>query len=232
MSEAVPDIEDISLNITSSELALRFQSKMCISDKSFRFTSVEVSACRTKLLMWYVANRRPLPWRGDAFEVVMAARARSGVKSEGEIRNDEGENTTVAQEENDLENSEEYDIDEERGELTASLISLATSIDKVYVTPPKSAYGTWVSEIMLQQTRVDTVVPYWYRWMERWPTLSALAASEPEEVNAVWAGLGYYRRAQQLLKGAKLIAATTTQGQEPKLPATAKELKEIPGIGP
>jgi A/G-specific adenine glycosylase len=57
-----------------------------------------------------------------------------------------------------------------------------------------------VSEIMLQQTRVATVIEYWNRWMTKWPSLSALAASNLDDVNAMWSGLGYYRRARMLLE--------------------------------
>ena len=61
-----------------------------------------------------------------------------------------------------------------------------------------SAYGVWVSEIMCQQTRVEAVIPYWLAWMEAFPTVQALAAATEEEVNARWAGLGFYRRARML----------------------------------
>eukprot|EP01050_Picozoa_sp_SAG11_P019047 SAG11_NODE_2973_length_2800_cov_1.339134_2_plen_141_part_00 len=98
-----------------------------------------------------------------------------------------------------------------------------------------SAYGTWVSEIMLQQTRVETVchllntganddyppvvcppslraqscccpqvIPYYVKWMQTWPTPQALAQATPEEVNAAWAGLGFYRRARMLHQGAQV----------------------------
>ena len=91
-----------------------------------------------------------------------------------------------------------------------------------------SAYGTWVSEVMLQQTRVETVIPYWYRWMETFPTVAQLAKASPDEVNVLWAGLGYYRRAQQLLLGAKEVV-NTFNGD---IPSTVEELRTIPGIGP
>ncbi|XP_057985142.1 adenine DNA glycosylase isoform X2 [Hevea brasiliensis] len=64
----------------------------------------------------------------------------------------------------------------------------------------KRAYGVWVSEVMLQQTRVQTVIDYYNRWMLKWPTLQHLALSSLEEVNEMWAGLGYYRRARFLLE--------------------------------
>ena len=95
-------------------------------------------------------------------------------------------------------------------------------------TPKLTAYGVWVSEIMLQQTRVETVISYWYKWMERFPTVESLASSSLDDVNAMWAGLGYYRRANFLLKGAKKIV----DEYDGKIPDTAKRLECIPGIGP
>ena len=71
--------------------------------------------------------------------------------------------------------------------------------------PGTSAYGTWVSEVMLQQTRVATVVEYWQRWMQTFPTVQDLAAAPLEKVNELWSGLGYYRRAASLHKGAQKV---------------------------
>lgn len=93
---------------------------------------------------------------------------------------------------------------------------------------PVSPYSVWVSEVMLQQTRVDTVINYWNKWMEKFPTVTDLAHATPDEVNQLWAGLGYYRRAQNLLKGAKYVV-DKYQGV---MPGTAEELLTIPGIGP
>ncbi|XP_010251435.1 PREDICTED: adenine DNA glycosylase [Nelumbo nucifera] len=87
------------------------------------------------------------------------------------------------------------------------------------------AYAVWVSEVMLQQTRVASVIDYYNRWMEKWPTVYHLAQASQEEVNEMWAGLGYYRRARYLLEGAKLIVE---RGEFPK---TVSALREIPGIG-
>lgn len=87
------------------------------------------------------------------------------------------------------------------------------------------AYAVWVSEVMLQQTRVPTVVAYYSRWMARWPTLHHLAAASQEEVNEMWAGLGYYRRARFLLEGAKSIV------RQGKFPRTAGALRGVKGIG-
>ena len=70
----------------------------------------------------------------------------------------------------------------------------------------KDPYAIWVSEIMLQQTRVDTVIPYYLRWMERFPDLSTLARSDQQDVLVAWEGLGYYSRARNLHKAARMIA--------------------------
>ncbi|KAJ4969125.1 hypothetical protein NE237_015826 [Protea cynaroides] len=87
------------------------------------------------------------------------------------------------------------------------------------------AYAVWVSEVMLQQTRVAAVIDYYNRWMEKWPTVHHLARASQDEVNEMWAGLGYYRRARFLLEGAKIIVAG---GDFPKSVST---LRSIRGIG-
>src|SRR5690242_8772324 len=68
-------------------------------------------------------------------------------------------------------------------------------------------YRIWVSEIMLQQTRAQAVIPYYERFLNRFPTVEALAASTEEEVLALWSGLGYYSRARNLRSAAQQIAA-------------------------
>ncbi|KAH9256470.1 A/G-specific adenine glycosylase [Batrachochytrium salamandrivorans] len=91
------------------------------------------------------------------------------------------------------------------------------------------AYAVWVSEIMLQQTQVTTVVDYFRRWMIKWPDVFALANATLEDVNRVWSGLGYYSRAKRLHQGAQIVVSKFG-GQ---LPTTAAALeKHIPGIGP
>lgn len=69
----------------------------------------------------------------------------------------------------------------------------------------KRAYAVWVSEIMLQQTQVATVIDYYNRWMAKWPTLEDLAGATIEQVNEVWSGLGYYSRARRLFEGCKKV---------------------------
>ena len=89
-------------------------------------------------------------------------------------------------------------------------------------------YGVWLSEIMLQQTTVKAVIPYYERFLARWPTVEALAEAPLDDVLAVWAGLGYYSRARNLHKCAKVVA----ERHAGRFPATEAELLELPGIGP
>ena len=93
--------------------------------------------------------------------------------------------------------------------------------------PPPDPYAVWVSEIMLQQTRVETVVPYFRRFLERFPDIASLARADEAEVLALWSGLGYYRRCRGLLAAAKAVVAAGGS-----LPASARELERLPGIGP
>lgn len=88
-------------------------------------------------------------------------------------------------------------------------------------------YAVWVSEIMLQQTRVEAVIPYFTRWMERFPTLERLAAAPEEEVLALWEGLGYYSRARNLHRAAQIVL-TEHSG---RLPESLPALRKLPGIG-
>lgn len=90
-----------------------------------------------------------------------------------------------------------------------------------------SPYRVLVSEFMLQQTQVATVLPYFERWMERFPDLETLAAAEEEEILSVWQGLGYYSRARHLLGAAREIVARHSG----RVPADADALESLPGIG-
>ena len=90
-----------------------------------------------------------------------------------------------------------------------------------------SPYHTWVSEVMLQQTQAATVLPYYLRFIERFPTVQALAAADVDEVLKLWEGLGYYRRAHNLHRAARIIAEQ--HGGE--LPRDEKALLALPGIG-
>ncbi|MBI3926110.1 MAG: A/G-specific adenine glycosylase [Armatimonadetes bacterium] len=87
-------------------------------------------------------------------------------------------------------------------------------------------YPVLVSEMMLQQTRVETVIPYYQRFLTRFPTLGALAAASLDQVLAAWSGLGYYRRARLLHRTARLLAE-----RGGTFPCTEDELRRLPGVG-
>ncbi|OUC05017.1 adenine glycosylase [Litorilinea aerophila] len=89
-------------------------------------------------------------------------------------------------------------------------------------------YAVWVSEIMAQQTRLDTVVDYYRRWMDRFPTLEALAAADQQEVLKLWEGLGYYARARNLHRAARQVL----QEHGGRVPDRRTALLQLPGIGP
>lgn len=88
-------------------------------------------------------------------------------------------------------------------------------------------YAIWVSEVMLQQTRVETVIPYWTRFLERFPDVASLARAREDDVLARWSGLGYYRRAKLLRRGAKAVVLR----HRGRVPADARALRELPGVG-
>ena len=90
----------------------------------------------------------------------------------------------------------------------------------------RDPYRIWVSEIMLQQTQVKTVIPYYEEFLDRFSDVEALAAAPLDEVLALWSGLGYYRRARQMHAAAQQIADSGG------FPASASELQTLPGIGP
>ncbi len=87
-------------------------------------------------------------------------------------------------------------------------------------------YAVWLCEIMMQQTTIPHGTPYYHKFLERWPSVDALAAANDEDVMSAWAGLGYYARARNLLKCAREVA------QLGAFPETETELKKLPGIGP
>lgn len=88
-------------------------------------------------------------------------------------------------------------------------------------------YRIWISEIMLQQTRIEAVIPYYTRFLEELPDLAALAAVEEDRLLKLWEGLGYYSRARNLKKAAQIVV----RDYGGQLPRTAAELRRLPGIG-
>ncbi|XP_044801017.1 adenine DNA glycosylase isoform X4 [Bubalus bubalis] len=92
----------------------------------------------------------------------------------------------------------------------------------------RRAYAVWVAEVMLQQTQVATVINYYTRWMQKWPTLQDLASASLEEVNQLWAGLGYYSRGRWLHEGARKVVEELGG----HMPRTAETLQLfLPGVG-
>ncbi|WP_448659344.1 A/G-specific adenine glycosylase [Sphingomonas sp. CJ99] len=94
-------------------------------------------------------------------------------------------------------------------------------------TPPMDPYRVWLSEVMLQQTQVATVIPYFEAFTSRWPDFGALAAADEADVMAAWAGLGYYSRARNLIACARVVARDHGE----RLPETEAALLALPGIG-
>jgi A/G-specific adenine glycosylase len=92
----------------------------------------------------------------------------------------------------------------------------------------RDPYRIWIAEIMLQQTQVKTVTPYYQRWLKRFPTLRALAEASQRDVLSLWEGLGYYSRARNLHRGAQQVMGVFGG----RLPRTVDELRTLPGIGP
>src|SRR2546423_2839646 len=88
----------------------------------------------------------------------------------------------------------------------------------------RDPYRIWLSEVMLQQTQVATVIPYYQRFVRRFPDVGALARASEDEVLALWSGLGYYARGRNLHRAARLIA-------EQGFPRTALAIAELPGVG-
>ena len=91
----------------------------------------------------------------------------------------------------------------------------------------RDPYAIWVSEIMLQQTQVKTVIPYWQRWMRELPTLRAAAKASPAKIYKLWEGLGYYTRVRNLQKAAQQIV----EKHRGQFPQNFDDVLALPGIG-
>ncbi|KAL7551515.1 hypothetical protein ACHAWF_018186 [Thalassiosira exigua] len=170
------------------------------SEDFHSFTPEEANNIRAALLKWYRKHRRKLPWRGDAPPYDGST---AGINGNGKKKT-----PAASKKKGGKESVPDYNIHAKQ--------------------VPQTAYGIWVSEIMLQQTRVEAVIPYWLKWMESFPTVHDLANASEEEVNSHWAGLGFYRRARLLHQAAQHIVSN----YRGELPQTVGELKSIPGIGP
>ena len=162
-----------------------------------------------RLLEWYDERHRVLPWRRNAFSRHCAPTDVVLLKDDADTKTKSNEAVKEA--------LEYWRLDVCDGRGAAGNVPL-----------DQYAYGVWVSEIMSQQTQIERVAHYWRRWMAKWPTTSALADATQEEVNEMWAGLGYYRRARFLLEGARHVATK----KEGHFPRTSKALSSVPGVGP
>jgi A/G-specific adenine glycosylase len=91
----------------------------------------------------------------------------------------------------------------------------------------RDPYAIWVSEVMLQQTRVDTVIPYYERFISRWPNVRSLSEAPADDVRAAWSGLGYYRRASSMMKA----AASIVRDHRGEVPGDFAALERLPGFG-
>ena len=115
------------------------------------------------------------------------------------------------------------------GRITAKLLAWYDVHQRSFAfRGTKAPYRIWLSEMMLQQTRTETVVPYYERFLTLFPDVFALAAAPLEQVLKAWEGLGYYTRARNLHRTANIVAGEL----DGVFPKTAKELQALPGIGP
>jgi A/G-specific adenine glycosylase len=95
---------------------------------------------------------------------------------------------------------------------------------------PLDPLGIWIAEVMLQQTQLPVMLPYWHRWMAAWPQLDALAAADQAEVLLLWQGLGYYSRARRLHQAARQLLTIASPGQDP-WPRSLEGWLALPGLG-
>eukprot|EP00796_Vickermania_ingenoplastis_P004703 gene4703-3396_t len=191
---------------------------------------------------WYQHRRRDLPWRRPVNqsptpcveETIAKKEAGAQIKRSGTA----GGGVIYATKTGPFVVKEELPEDEQ----------VASEQGGGAPTLPPNPYEIWVSEVMSQQTQMGTVIEYFDKWMAKFPTVEALAGASEEEVRAVWAGMGYYRRALYLLRGAQYVVklsqeagsdqvttppAVGTEGSKrATLPDTVKGLEKVPGIGP
>jgi A/G-specific adenine glycosylase len=124
--------------------------------------------------------------------------------------------------------------DQKAGDIAAALLAYYRKNARVlpWRAPPGTqlpdSYHVWLSEIMLQQTTVAAVIPFFLKFTSRWPDFAALAAADQPDIMAAWAGLGYYARARNLVACAKVVA----DEHGGNLPSTEVDLLKLPGIGP
>eukprot|EP01084_Bolivina_argentea_P134314 236941_1 len=190
----------------------------------------EIQLIRTKLTAWYNTNRRKLPWRGDKPPYGNESITHNNlVEPPHKKRKLSTSTSTHKQKQTQLSSYFKFQ---------KKPISTSNSDSKSKPTQSKheqitesmlniTAYNIWISEIMLQQTKVETVINYYIKWMKTFPTINKLSSATLDDVNTLWAGLGYYRRAKFLHEGSKQIINQFNG----TLPSDIKQLKSIKGIG-
>ena len=174
------------------------------------FVQHDAPSARRDLLKWYDQHHRILPWRRNKFSKHCLPREKTDLSA---VKGEE----ILGPEPQTLANPQTL--------ATAALYwaDVETAGSPCDVPTDQYAYGVWVSEIMSQQTQIERVAVYWRRWMSKWPTADALSDATQEQVNELWAGLGYYRRARFLLEGAKFVvgkggdAGKDSEGKDSKL---------------
>lgn len=179
------------------ELGAASASADCANGPYFRAlcgSTEEVASFRRQLSTWYAASRRRLPWRGDPepWSESKAKKVAVSPVTRVKLESRAAEVFPTLRATDEKRERIVIDVEDEKDEVVTKF------------TVP-CAYGIWVSEVMLQQTQVEVVIPYWTRWMKRFPTLDSLAAASEEEVNSYWAGLGFYGRARRLHQGAQYV---------------------------
>ncbi|KAK4705882.1 A/G-specific adenine glycosylase, partial [Phenoliferia sp. Uapishka_3] len=204
---------------------------------------IEVEVVQRKVLEWYdgVKEGRGMPWRKEVNVGEMSRQEKTQRAYEDGVR---VRMTSAPRDERRV-----FGVEKSRAVVGSSfgaprsfwlaltpsfivpILPLANPKQTIKYWPRADSHlspQVWVSEIMLQQTQVVTVIAYWNRWMATFPTLRSLAAADIELVNSIWAGLGYYSRASRLLAGAK----TVLREFEGEIPEAAEDLEKIDGIGP
>eukprot|EP01083_Nonionella_stella_P193847 715450_1 len=222
--------------VTGSSNQMTLQSLHSVS--YHEFTEEETHSIRTKLTAWYHANRRKLPWRGDKPPYGNAStsfQANNSMEPPKKKRKLTKHNHNSKQKQTQLlsyfkPNTTHHNSDSKKSANNTKRHTKNTSHKHKEINESMlniTAYHVWISEIMLQQTKVETVIDYYIQWMNTFPNIHTLSAATLDEVNTLWAGLGYYRRAKFIHEASKNLV----QNFKATLPVTLKELKSIKGIG-
>jgi A/G-specific adenine glycosylase len=189
------------------------------------------------LVTWYRQYRRKLPWRGDPppWDGSTADSA-TRLHPEYQPKKETGKQRKISA----YFSSKETAVTSQTSSLKSkkrnnqpspSVTDVSLSNNASLAAFPVTPYGVWVSEIMLQQTRVEAVIPYWIQWMQAFPTVHDLARADPNQVQALWAGLGYYRRARFLHQAAQQLVQDSPQSSDIAFPTNATEWMALPGVG-